>query len=373
MSSHARKTKALLDTASDRLSLGSGVGGHRGQGGRTRRLRPAVRRVAIALVVLLTALALTGVAYQAVATTVDRDAYPAPGQLVDVGGYRLHVDVRGTDSGASTVVLDEGAASAAAQWGWVQRELAPSTRVVAYDRPGLGYSDPAPAGLDAAGLARDLRTALHRLGVEGPYLLVGHSMGALTTRVFAQRYPGETAGMVLVDPRRGPLEQDWPEVGPLRETTPVELRAAPAAARLGLLRLLDPLGNAVDRLPADAAGQARAVLASPQQWSGTFPDARLGETAARALTRGGPERYRDLPLHILSADQPDASIGDAADRAWFTGLHREMLELSTRARHTVIPGADHLSIVTHPDHARRVAQVIRELLQQTPAPPPGTG
>lgn len=321
---------------------------------------------------LAVALALVGASYQAVATASDRQRHPAPGRLVYVGGYRLHVDVRGADTGRPTVLLDEGSASAAAQWAWVQRELAPVTRVVAYDRPGLGYSDPAPADLDAEALAEDLHTALDRLGVEGPYVLVGHSMGALTTRVFAQRYPAEVAGMVLVDPRRGTLEQDWPQVGPLPDGTPWELRAAPALARMGLVRLLDPLGARVDQLPADAAGQARAVLASPQQWSATFPDARLGESAARHLAEGGRVgRYGDLPLRILSADQPDASIGNAADRAWFTGLHRQMVDLSTRAQHSVVTGADHLSIVTDPRHARRVTQTVRYLLGHGAPAPPG--
>jgi pimeloyl-ACP methyl ester carboxylesterase len=322
---------------------------------------------------VVVALGATGAAWQAAAAARDARRFPPRGELVDVGGYRLHLDVAGAaEPGEPTVILDAGSGSMAAQWGWVRDDLAGSTRVVAYDRPGTGYSDAPPAPLDAAGLAADLGEALDLAGVEGPYVVVGHSMGALTARAFAVAHPGQVAGMVLVDPRVSRLQDDWPEVGALPAGTPLLLRLAPFAARLGVLRVLDPRGDNVDQLPAPDAGRARAALAAPGHWAGVFPDARLGESAAELLTADGAD-LAGLPLVVLSATEPDTSIGDAADRAWFTGLHERLATAaSTSGEHRLVDGADHMSIVTDPRHAAAVTDAIREVVQAGAAGPART-
>lgn len=326
-------------------------------------------RVAQGALAGVLALAASGAAWQATASARDARRFPPPGELVNVGGYRLHLHVAGSaEPGRPTVILDAGAQSMAAQWGWVQADLARTTRVVSYDRPGAGFSDAPPAPLDAAGLAADLREALERVGVDGPYVVVGHSMGALTSRAFAARYPDEVAGAVLVDPRRGHLQDDWPEIGALPADTPLLFRLAPAAARLGALRLLDPLGAYVDQLPAVDAGRARAALASPALWTGAFPDARLGESAAELLVAG--ESLRGLPVVVLSATEPDMAIGGPADRGWFTRLHQRLAaELSDRGEHRLVGGADHMSIVTNQRHAATVAAATREVVDQAVSSP----
>jgi pimeloyl-ACP methyl ester carboxylesterase len=94
---------------------------------------------------------------------------------------------------------EAGIGSFSSNWAWVQTELAASTRVVAYDRAGLGWSDPAPAPQDAQESARDLHLALQKAGIPGPYVVAGHSYGGLVARAFAGLYPQEVAGMVMVD------------------------------------------------------------------------------------------------------------------------------------------------------------------------------
>jgi pimeloyl-ACP methyl ester carboxylesterase len=83
--------------------------------------------------------------------------------------------------------------------GWVQQTVAKTTRVVTYDRAGLGWSDPGTKPLDAAKSAQELHTLLERVGIEGPYVLAGHSYGGLVVRMFADLYANEVAGVVLVD------------------------------------------------------------------------------------------------------------------------------------------------------------------------------
>ena len=87
-------------------------------------------------------------------------AYPMPGQLIDVGGHRLHLNCTG--SGSPTVVLEPGAGAMSSNLGWIAPAVARDTRVCVYDRAGRGWSDPADTPQDGAQIATDLHTLLHR-------------------------------------------------------------------------------------------------------------------------------------------------------------------------------------------------------------------
>jgi len=118
-------------------------------------------------------------------------------RMIDIGGRRLALTCSG--SGSPSVVLETGLGAESADWAAVQRGVEGFARVCRYDRAGRGASDPAPSPRTAADLADDLRYLLWAGGVPAPYVLVGHSLGGLLARVFAQRYAGEVAGIVLVD------------------------------------------------------------------------------------------------------------------------------------------------------------------------------
>ena len=321
------------------------------RGSRRLAVRRAARSVGLGLVGGLALLLLSGLAFQAVASGGDARRYPPPGEMVDVGGYRLHLDVSGGEGGPDgrpVVLLDAGSQSASFQWGWVQREVAGDARVVAYDRPGNGWSEAPPEPVDAGRFAEDLHEALGKAGVEGPYVVVGHSMGSLTARSFAEAYPDEVAGAVLVDPRNLSLHEDFPEDFP-EATVPFEpplvVRLQGVAARLGVVRLLDPLGDYAAQLPDRQGDEGRAYVASDKLYQGQWADIRLAEDAAQMLRDG--EHLDDEPLVVLSAGEPDAMNFPTDDRRAFTAMHQEMAgDLSSRGEHRVVRGADHLSIVT---------------------------
>lgn len=140
-------------------------------------------------VLAVLALASIGAGVEAVAEAIDADARPMPGQLVDVGGHRLHLHCTG--SGSPTVVLEPGGGEMAANLGWITPAVAGTTQVCVYDRAGRGWSEPADGPQDGAQVAADLHTLLHRAGVPGPYVLAGHSFGGLYVLAFADRYPDE--------------------------------------------------------------------------------------------------------------------------------------------------------------------------------------
>src|SRR5688500_14536318 len=168
--------------------------GHRGW----RALRGFARVVSMGFA-LIVGLALAGASYEAIAARGDAQAYPPPGRLIDVGGYRLHLQCVGT--GSPAVVLDAGLGDMSLAWNLVQTEMGQTTQVCAYDRAGMGWSDPGPQPRTPGHIARELHTLLTNAGIPGPYVMVGHSAAGKNVRMFALQYPEQVAGMVLVDTR----------------------------------------------------------------------------------------------------------------------------------------------------------------------------
>ena len=101
--------------------------------------------------------------------------YPAPGQMIGVGGYRLHINCTGT--GSPTVVIEAGLGEPSLMWALVQPQVSTTTRVCAYDRAGLGWSDKSPKPRTAEIMVEELHTLLKNANIPGPYVMVGHSTG----------------------------------------------------------------------------------------------------------------------------------------------------------------------------------------------------
>lgn len=276
-----------------------------------------------------------------------RRRYPPAGQLVDVGGYRLHVRVEG--EGAPTVVLDAGAGGMGLMWELVRPALARRTRVVTYDRAGLGWSEPSPRPRTADVMAEELHTLLTRAAIPGPYVLVGWSLGGPVVRQLAARHPDLVAGLVLVDSAHEHQMRRFPEALTRRlSAMTAPFRVLQFLARLGLLALnpaVIPVEGA-GRLPADVVAAIRGRIAS----GGDHVDALLAETEAVAAARTEPVRtLGDLPLIVLShgqlpADAVPPSLGPAVraeyEQTW-QALQDELTALSTRGRRRVAAQSGH--------------------------------
>ena len=162
-----------------------------------RQLHSSTRFWLLYPVLVVLALAAIGGAYETVREHADATAYPMTGQLIDVGGHRIHLNCTG--SGSPTVVLQPGGGDFSSVWARIAPAVAGHTRVCVYDRPGRGWSEPTDRPQDAAQVASDLHTLLQRAHVPGPYVLAGHSFGGLYVLTHADRYPDDVAGMVLID------------------------------------------------------------------------------------------------------------------------------------------------------------------------------
>jgi pimeloyl-ACP methyl ester carboxylesterase len=110
-----------------------------------------------------------------------------PGQLIDVGGHRLHLNCTG--SGSPTVILEPGLGEVSSAMAWIAAGIAQDSRVCVYDRASRGWSDAADGPQDAVQTATDLHTLLNRAHIPGPYVLAGHSFGGLYVLTFAAHYP----------------------------------------------------------------------------------------------------------------------------------------------------------------------------------------
>src|ERR1700745_1604304 len=130
--------------------------------------------------------------------------YASPGKLVSADGTRLNLYCMG--SGSPTVVFDSGWGDWAPAWSKVQPEVAKFTRACSYDRAGTGFSDPGPMPRTSVRIAKELRTALHRAGIAGPYILVGSAFGGDNVRTFADLYMDEVAGLAVDDAAPAPHE-----------------------------------------------------------------------------------------------------------------------------------------------------------------------
>jgi pimeloyl-ACP methyl ester carboxylesterase len=213
------------------------------------------------LVVALLALAVVGAIYQAIATERAERAYPPPGEMVDVGGYSLHINC--VSQGGPTVVLDAGSGGMSADWVWVQREVSDTTRVCAYDRAGMGWSEMGPEPRDAKQISSELRAQLTKHGIEGPYVLVGHSFGSLYMQTYATRYPDEVAGVVLVESSHPEQFSYRPVARDSYEPQKRILDVASLLARIAVVRLLFKLSPAPPRIAEPAA--RRSMHSAPRR------------------------------------------------------------------------------------------------------------
>jgi len=128
------------------------------------------------------------------------EAPPPPGQLIDVGGWKLHLNCVGTHKeGTPTVIFESGAGGSSLDWALVQPGVAAFTQACAYDRAGTAWSELGPRPRTIRQTEYELHTLMAKAGIPGSYVLVGHSMGGIMVRNFAAQFPGEVAAMVLVD------------------------------------------------------------------------------------------------------------------------------------------------------------------------------
>jgi len=302
------------------------------------------------LVVALLVLAVIGAIYQAIATELAERAYPPPGEMVDIGDHSLHINCIG--HGSPTVILEAANFGMSAWWVRVQKQLAQTTRVCAYDRAGLGWSsERGPEPRDARQISSEPHTLLKGADIEGPYVLVGHSYGGLYVRMYADRYPEETAGVVLVDSSHPEQFTRSPKERAQYEQT-VRLGAVISfLTRLGVIRLTNYYPAHPD-LPSHQRAQIEAFNASTHHVATTLEEYRATPQTTAQVRRAGS--LDDTPLAVITAGEQSS--------VWLE-MQDELAALSPNSIHRVIEGATHESLLYNKGDSQVTSAAIHKIVE----------
>jgi pimeloyl-ACP methyl ester carboxylesterase len=274
-------------------------------------MTPRFRQIIITTAVILIVILLAGATYQGVATALERRKYPHPGSLIDVGGHQLHIYCTG--EGSPAVVLEASASGMSAAWGLVQPRIAQVTQVCSYDRAGLGWSEAGDRPYDPGRVPDELHALLRAAGVPPPYVLSGHSLGASFMRMFANRYAGEVAALVEIDP--AVAIGDEPPLLPL----------SPWLARAGLLRATRLSSAAADGLPEPSLGALSSFLNRPDhltraareiaRWNETVELGANAEVASVRVATLSTTELRDQDAAHFTVQSPFLNDPASAKRA----------------------------------------------------------
>jgi pimeloyl-ACP methyl ester carboxylesterase len=263
-----------------------------------------------------------GGAVETVAGEHDARTLAMPGERYDIGGRSLHLTCTGT--GTPTVVLEAGLGEMSSHWARIAPAVARSTRVCAYDRAGLGWSDASSRTPDGHSVASDLHALLRAAGVPAPYVLAGHSIGGTYAMAYAATYPDDVAGLVLLDsssPQQFTALPDFPRI---YAATRRLYAVLPSLSRLGVSRLANAV--APPALPGPAADEVRALAATGRSLQTSRDEHRaLRTTFAQAAQLSS---FGRRPLAVVTAT-------DGAPRGW-TAAQQRLAALSTNTVHVVV-------------------------------------
>jgi pimeloyl-ACP methyl ester carboxylesterase len=252
--------------------------------------------------------------------------------IVDIGEYRLFMMKAG--QGIPLVILEAGAGDDCTTWKSIFQAVAQFTQVMAYDRAGVGQSDSALRPRTALQLTDDLHKLLRVAQLEGPYILVGHSLGALITRLYAQHYPQDVIGLVLLD---GPHPDQ---------------------------------GNRF-AMALTAAGYHQHEVVQPilEMAAGVEPeDHPEGLDFARSLAQVDPtQTFGELPLVVVASGKSHAEVMPdlplqaalAFEQAW-DEMQRDITKLSTKGVHVTAQKSGHY---IHWDEPELVVETIHQVVR----------
>lgn len=325
-------------------------------------MKTKIRRIFSILLLIVIILALVMLTAGAIAKSNLAKKYPAPGQMVDVGGYKMHINCTG--QGSPTVILGGGSMENSLFWAGIQPEVARYTRVCSYDRAGSGWSEPSLQPRTATIMAEELHTLLVNAHIEGPYVLVGHSLGGMLMRVYTHNYPDEVVGMILVDSLHEEQIVRLPEIQKrLLQESIGQLRRLTWLSSTGMMALV-PQMFPNPGIPDDAYTQLQATTATSEIIETNVAELEVMEASLNEVVALRITSFGDLPLIVLSAGRKETlpSLSDAENQQrWeeWQALQSELVALSSDSKQIIAEQSGHMIQLDQPD---LVIDAIREIL-----------
>lgn len=290
---------------------------------------------------------------------------PAPGRLLDVGGFNMHLNCKGQkNNDQPTVIIATGLGVSSPRYHWLVESLSSTVHVCVYDRTGMGWSERSNEPYRTDQISQNLHILLRNAGLKAPYVLAGHSYGGLVIRAYAKKYPDEVAGLAFLD-------SSHPDQTKVMDIDVAKLMTRPTK----LLEILTVLGLTQlyyggPPIPADFPANIITQETYLRQ-SSNIPAAMLDELEhfkeISAFVKLS-DSFGDMPIVVITAGSAPAFPTEAEIRkfetAWL-GLQRKMANLSTNSRQVTVRDAEHMSLVTSNKYARQVAEEIRTLVVQS--------
>ncbi len=314
--------------------------------------------------------AIAGAIYQYYGTQLDEKKYQPVGKMIDIGGYKLHM----IDShiGDVTVVIDSGAGGKTLDWCLVQPEIAKFARVITYDRAGYTWSDASPLARTSDNIVQELHTMLQNAQVPAPYVLVGHSFGGLNMRLFANKYPDEVAGVILVDAAHEDLFERLPQL----RSNKLMLYAVLAANYCGIFRIMSHFASTQRRM-YEAIAKYPVFLQrmyTPLTLTTKFVNAMtqeslhlekscnqlklennlLGDKPLTVISSGKQLTYEQVDGYMLPAQV------DAYNYAW-AELQADLVTKSTQGKQIIAKNSGH---VISTDQPQIIVDAVREMIKE---------
>jgi pimeloyl-ACP methyl ester carboxylesterase len=326
------------------------------------------------LFLLIPLVPVAGALYQWLGARRDRRKFLRLGTLIDVGkGRSIYVSQAG--SGCPAVVFESGIAATSQNWTAMQQSVSSFARTFAYDRGGLGWSSPHTSSPTPAHLAPELHLLLRLAGVPPPYVMVGHSFGSLVVRRFAADYPGEVAGLVLVDSMR---PEEWPPASSVRQAhldrgirlagmgipvarfglarlaTTSQLcrsgktsRLLSSAAGDGGVRVLDRIACEVGKMPPEVWPVVAAHWSAPAFYRGLRAHLRAVPETVREMLAAAP--VEGIPIVLLTAGNAEPLTAE------------ELRRIGPGARQIIAAESGHW---VHLDQHELVLTCIRDMVEE---------
>ncbi|HYF80537.1 MAG TPA: alpha/beta hydrolase [Symbiobacteriaceae bacterium] len=246
-------------------------------------------------------------------------------EFIELANRKLHYESAGT--GAPVIILEAGAGCPSDTWNPIWPELIKLTRVVRYDRAGIGKSDPAPQPRTVADMAADLDALLQSASIQGPYILVGHSLGGLLVRYFAHRHPEEVVGMMLIDSSHH--DHSLRQLAVLPAASPDE--PEPIAMQRRML--------------TDATTLSREGFNFLQVQQAVSQCSPLGSLPLTVLCQALPDREK-----VMATTSPGFPVDLACELHRVNAeLQKDLAALSTEGVHHIVEQSGHFIHIDRPD------------------------
>lgn len=283
--------------------------------------------------------------------------YPPMGKLVGVNGHRLHIYSKG--EGAPTVMFEAGGGGWSLDWYLVQTEVAKFTSTCSYDRAGFGWSESGPKPRTGEQIVRELHGLMMEAEIKGPYVFVGASFGGHPVRLYAEAYPDEVAGVILLDARHETINARMPSAWQQLERAgkglyqfmllASRLRVLNVLGRLLGERALPPIAK---KLPPEMLPMYLAVGFQPKCWQTSLDELSACLESDRQLGAAGTLGH--IPLIVIRHAIPEmfsrmpSEQAEQAEQIWQV-LQAELANLSANSRLTVAEKSGHSIQIDQPD------------------------